>query len=92
MTDDGGMRLPWRRERPIYEREVWMATATKYAGHLTETGSRCDLNTGQQRFCHWQATELPRGDIGVRCSIHPGGRYLDASARLDPQDFAPTRD
>jgi hypothetical protein len=30
--------------------------------------------------------------VGVRCTIHPGGRYLDHTARLDPEDFAPTRD
>lgn len=74
-----------------------MATAAAYAARLTETGSRCHLNDGSTRFCHWQAEELPakgdeRSGVGVRCTIHPGGRYLDASARLDPDDFAPTRD
>lgn len=69
-----------------------------YARKLTETGSRCHLNDGTVRFCHWQATELPvsGGDdevdsatlVGVRCTIHPGGRYLDSTARLDPDDFA----
>jgi hypothetical protein len=75
-----------------------MATATKYANHLTETGSGCHLNDGAVRFCHWAAEELPSiehegsAGVGVRCTIHPGGRYLDSSARLDPQDFAPTGD
>ena len=73
-----------------------MATAAAYAARLTETGSRCHLNDGSTRFCHWQAQALPTaGDaqpgVGVRCTIHPGGRYLDSSARLDPEDFAPTR-
>ena len=75
-----------------------MATAAKYAAHLTETGSRCDLNDGSVRFCHWGAEELPSSDsedpstVGVRCTIHAGGRYLDSTARLDPEHFAPTRD
>lgn len=74
-----------------------MATAAAYAARLTETGSRCHRNDGSTRFCHWQAAELPavgdgRPRVGVRCTIHPGGRYLDSSARLDPQDFAPTRE
>ncbi len=93
------MRLPrLRRSAPTDEREEWLATATKYAGHLTETGSRCDLNDGSTRFCHWAAQELPPAEaggattVGVRCTIHPGGRYLDSSARLDPEDFAPTGD
>jgi hypothetical protein len=75
-----------------------MATAAKYAAHLTETGSRCHRNYGSTRFCHWQAQELSSTEtatpptVGVRCTIHPGGRYLDSSARLDPEDFAPTGD
>ena len=75
-----------------------MATATKYANHLTETGSRCHLNDGSVRFCHWAAEELPSiqpegsSGVGVRCTVHPGGRYLDSSARLDAEDFAPTHD
>ncbi len=75
-----------------------MATAAGFAARLTETGSRCHLNDGSVRFCHWQAEELPATApgrepmVGVRCTIHPGGRYLDANARLAPEDFAPTRD
>ena len=75
-----------------------MATASKYARHLTESGSRCHLNDGSVRFCHWQAEALPAADpeagpsVGVRCTIHPGGRYLDSSARLDPEDYAPSSD
>ena len=73
-----------------------MATAAGYAARLTETGSRCHLNDGSARFCHWQAEEIPTAsgepEVGVRCTIHRGGRYLDSSARLDPEDFAPTRD
>lgn len=75
-----------------------MATAAKYATHLTETGSRCHRNDGSTRFCHWQAQELSPAEagapplVGVRCTIHPGGRYLDSDARLDPEDFAPTGD
>jgi hypothetical protein len=47
------------------------------------------------RFCHWRAEVLQGDDpaaevrVGVRCTMHPGGRYLDASARLAPEDFAP---
>ncbi len=67
-----------------------------YARRLTETGSRCHLNDGAPRFCVWTATESPaaeteegsRGMVGVRCTVHPGGRYLDSTARLDPADFA----
>ncbi len=69
-----------------------MATAAGFAVRLTETGSRCHLNDGSVRFCHWQAEGLSDGRVGVRCTIHPGGRYLDAGARLDPEDFAPTRE
>jgi hypothetical protein len=69
-----------------------MATATGFAARLSETGSRCHLNDGSVRFCHWQAEGLHADEVGVRCTIHPGGRYLDSSARLDPEDFAPTRD
>ncbi len=89
--------FPQRPDLPD-PREEWLATATKYANHLTETGSRCHLNDGSTRFCHWAAEELPMAadevgpGVGVRCTIHPGGRYLDSSARLDPEDFAPTRD
>jgi hypothetical protein len=92
------MRLPRRLQRTVDEREEWMTLAAAYAARLTETGSRCHLNDGTSRFCHWQATELPRKDaegrslVGVRCTIHPGGRHLDSRARLDPGDFAPTRD
>jgi hypothetical protein len=74
-----------------------MATATSYAHQLTESGSRCHLNAGSTRFCQWQAQKLepkePGGEalVGVRCTIHPGGRYVDPSARLRPEDFAPTR-
>ena len=91
------MRLPWRR-RPDFDEPAWQrATAEMYAKSLTQTGSRCHLNEGSTRFCHWRAEELPStGDgppqVGVRCSIHHGGRYLDASARLAAEDFAPTRD
>ena len=78
------------------ERAEWMTTAAGFAARLTETGSRCHLNDGSTRFCHWQAEELV-GDageavVGVRCTIHRGGRYLDSTARLDPEDFAATRD
>ena len=69
-----------------------MTAAAGYAARLTETGSRCHLNDGSTRFCHWQAEELPQGRVGVRCTIHPGGRYLDSTARLAPEDFAPTRE
>ena len=75
-----------------------MATAAGFADRLTETGSRCHLNDGSTRFCHWHAQELPPTEpaaeplVGVRCTVHPGGRYTDSSARLDPEDFAPTRD
>lgn len=93
------MRLPGlRRSKPVDDRAEWMATATMYAARLTETGSRCHRNDGSTRFCHWQAEELPPSEpgadalVGVRCTVHPGGRYLDSSARLDPGDFAPTRD
>ena len=71
-------------------------TAAMYARHLTETGSRCHLNDGRPRFCSWTAAgwETPRADgtidrqVGVRCTAHPGGRYLDSRARLDPEDLA----
>lgn len=87
------MRLPrLRRERTVDEHEEWMATAAGFAARLTETGSRCHRNDGSTRFCHWQAAELPGGRVGVRCTIHPGGRYLDATARLAADDFAPTRE
>ena len=93
------MRLPrLRRAAPSDEREEWMATAAGFAARLTETGSRCHLNDGSTRFCHWRAEELPPAKpgggpmVGVRCTIHPGGRYLDSTARLDPEDFAATRD
>jgi hypothetical protein len=87
------MRLPrLRRSTHADEREEWLATAAKYAAKLTETGSRCHLNDGTTRFCHWQAEESPAGEVGVRCTIHRGGRYLDSGARLDPEDFGPTRD
>lgn len=94
------MKLPRvRRQRPSQDdQEEWLATAAMYARRLTETGSRCHLNDGTARFCHWRAAELPGSDgtsaaesatlVGVRCSIHPGGRYLDSSARLEPDDFA----
>ena len=98
MYDDGCMKLPRLRSSPVPadEREEWLSTATKYARHLTETGSRCHLNDGRPRFCQWQATELLATDaqgepslrVGVRCTVHPGGRYLDSSARLAPEDFA----
>jgi hypothetical protein len=73
-----------------------MATATGFAERLTETGSRCHLNDGKPRFCSWQAVELPATDasgesvtmVAVRCKVHPGGRFLDANARLAPEDFA----
>jgi hypothetical protein len=91
----------WRRRSrarsvPQDEHAERLATAAKYARHLTETGSRCHLNAGRSRFCRWEATELSAaatGDDGVppvavRCSTHPGGRYLDSTARLDPADFA----
>jgi hypothetical protein len=95
------------------EHEQWLATAGKYARHLTETGSRCHLNEGSTRFCHWEATVLeratladeappldpapqarvaasdqPAASVGVRCTIHAGGRYLDSTARLGSDDFA----
>ena len=99
MPDDGHMRLPRIRRPDLADpREAWMTTASKYASHLTESGSRCHLNDGSVRFCHWAAEELRLDDppdglsVGVRCTIHPGGRYLDSSARLDPEDFAPTGD
>ena len=92
------MKLPRLRRSPAPadEREEWLATASKYARHLTETGSRCHLNDGTPRFCHWHAAELPATDaedgqaimVGVRCTSHPGGRYLDSEARLSPGDFA----
>ena len=75
-----------------------MATAAGFASRLTESGSRCHLNDGSARFCHWQAEELPpvksgaEPMVGVRCTVHPGGRHLDANARLAAEDFAPTRD
>jgi hypothetical protein len=98
MSDDDRMKLPRppRAPSPADEREEWLGTASMYARHLTETGSRCHLNDGQPRFCSWRAMELPATDaegrhttmVGVRCTSHPGGRYLDASARLAPEDFA----
>ncbi len=64
------------------------------ARHLTETGSRCHLNDGRPRFCSWAAAEWQvsgtgeRSErVGVRCTVHPGGRYLDSQARLAPDDF-----
>ena len=75
-----------------------MATAAGFADQLTMSGSRCHLNDGSSRFCHWQAMELPATDaegrhlVGVRCTIHPGGRHTDPGARLAPEDFAPTRE
>ena len=75
------MRLPrLRRPRQVDEREEWMATAAGYAAQLTEAGSRCHLNDGSVRFCHWRAELLPPAEpggeplVGVRCTIHPGGR------------------
>ncbi len=73
-----------------------MATAGQYARQLTESGSRCHLNDGARRFCFWEAAELPATDadgqavlmVGVRCTVHEGGRYLDSDARLGPDDFA----
>ena len=100
MTDDVRMKLSrLRRKRaPQDEHEQRLTTAAMYARRLTETGSRCHLNDGTVRFCHWQATELPLSGGGgevdpatfvcVRCTIHPGGRYLDSAARLEPHDFA----
>ena len=88
------VRMPrLRRHEPTDEHDEWMATATGFANRLTETGSRCHLDDGSVRFCHWQAQVLPAGEgdepmVGVRCTIHPGGRYLDADARLDPDEFA----
>lgn len=94
------MRLPrlLRRQGSGSVHDERMAIAAKYARHLTESGSRCHLNDGSVRFCHWRGEDLPAADgagppdVGVRCTIHPGGRYLDHTARLDPEDFAPTRD
>lgn len=90
------MRLPWRRStEPADPIEEWMTTAAGYADRLTETGSRCHLNGGNPRFCHWRAEELPPVEpggsprVGVRCTIHPGGRHVDPDARLAPEDFAP---
>lgn len=94
-----GWRERLRRKHqgsPASEREEWLATADTLAQHLTETGSRCHLNDGRSRFCHWEGTELPAAgdgdgrviEVGVRCTIHPGGRYLDSTARLDPGEFA----
>jgi hypothetical protein len=98
MSHDGRMKLPRlrRSEGPVGEREEWLMTASTYARQLSETGSRCHLNDGSPRFCHWRAAELPATDaaghqvivVGVRCTVHPGGRYLDSSARLAPEDFA----
>jgi hypothetical protein len=98
MSDDGRMKVPRLRPSPVptEEREEWLTTASEYARQLTETGSRCHLNDGAPRFCHWQAAELPATDaegrqtimVGVRCTSHPGGRYLDSDARLAPEDFA----
>lgn len=92
------MRVPrLRRSAPVDESAEWLTTAAGYAARLTETGSRCHLNDGSTRFCHWQAQELPARDaegrslVGVRCTVHPGGRHLDSSARLDAEAFAPTR-
>jgi hypothetical protein len=78
------------------DREDWLATASTYASELTEAGARCHLNDGQRKFCLWQAMELdghdPSGDpapmVGVRCTVHEGGRCLDADARPDLADFA----
>lgn len=90
--------LRGRRTERSDPHDEWMATAAGYANQLTESGSRCHLNDGRTRFCQWQAQELepkePGGAplVGVRCTVHPGGRYLDASARLRPEDFAPTRE
>ncbi len=92
------MKLP-RRTRspvPVDERQEWLTTASTYARHLTETGSRCHLNDGKPRFCSWGAMELPAVDaegapatmVAVRCTVHAGGRYLDSNARLAPEDFA----
>ena len=99
MPDDEEMRLPrLRGERATDEQEEWLATAAGFADQLTMSGSRCDLDDGSTRFCHWQALELAATDadgrhlVGVRCTVHPGGRHTDASARLAPEDFAPTRD
>ena len=92
-----GMRLPGLSRRGhTPAREDWLATADRYARALTETGSRCHLNDGTPRFCSWEAKELPATEpdreattmVGVRCTIHPGGRFLDSTARLDPEDFA----
>lgn len=97
MGHAGTMQLPWRRRpRPVDERAEWLATASMYARHLTETGSRCHLSDGRPRFCSWEAQEIPGTDaegnpvatVNVRCTAHPGGRYLDADARLAPEDFA----
>jgi hypothetical protein len=98
MVDDGGMawrdRLARRRRGSAGdELEQRMATGDLFASQLTETGSRCHLNDGSTRFCHWRATELDEEfddapAVGVRCTIHPGGRSLDSSARLDLADLA----
>lgn len=67
--------------------EERLATARLFAGKLTEHGTRCDRNDGRTRYCYWQATELGEEvdgapAVGVRCTIHPGGRCLDSSQRL----------
>jgi hypothetical protein len=102
MVDDGPMawreRLTSavrRSDEPEAVVDGWLETAGMYAEHLTETGSRCHRNDGSTRFCHWKATRLDNDDpaaepapaVGVRCTIHPGGRYLDSRARLDPEDL-----
>jgi|GEM_PF-5541990 len=78
------------------EYEEWLATASQYARELTQTGSRCHLNDGQHKFCLWEAMELEGRDasgspvpmVGIRCTVHEGGRFLDADARPDLADFA----
>jgi hypothetical protein len=95
--------MGWRkmletRSAPVVreEYEGWLATAATYAHELTETGARCHFNDSQRTFCLWEAMELdgqdPSGDptpmVGVRCTVHDGGRCLDADARPDLADFA----
>jgi hypothetical protein len=77
--------LRGRRNERQDPHDEWMATATGYANQLTESGSRCHLKELESKE--------PGGAplVGVRCTIHPGGRYVDANARLRPEDFAPTR-
>lgn len=117
MADDGPMKWRARLSRPGRgqhpdQHEEWLATAGKYARHLTEAGSRCHLNERSTGFCHWEGTVLgpstPAEEsasrsvsqdqaassdesvpaVGVRCTIHRGGRYLDSNTRLRPNDFA----